>query len=113
MSLEGIQQHSNQQYGNNNLKKVSIPKELKIPGTVSEVQKGGLIALVATGLAEIKKDLEKKLDNAKKKISSEVLSMLGIEGAESGEEPGGLETVKRGLREVWKNLQMKLNNDDR
>lgn len=113
MSVEGVQQFNNQAYSHKTTKQnVNIPKEVNMPGVVKDVSIGGLATVVASGLKEIKQNLEKKLTRTKKKISSGLLSMLGVEGNEGEEEQGGLDTVKKGLKEIFKNMQRKLNMDD-
>lgn len=113
MPLEGINQFNAQAYTTKNTKQtVTIPKEVEMEGKVRDVSTGGLTNYVAAGLAEIKRNLEKKLRRATRKVSEGMLSLLGIEGDEESELPGGMETVKRGLKEIFKNLQRKLQSDD-
>lgn len=113
MPIEGMQHYSNQAYGNKQVKQnVTVPKEIEMPGIAKDVSMGGLSTVVAAGLAEIKRNLEKKLTRAQKKLSQGLLSALGIEGDEGEESAGGMETIKKGIKEIFMNLQRKLNGDD-
>lgn len=109
MSIEGIRQGQNQ-YTNKTAKKTNttIPKALGVKGKITDVKPGGLSSIVAAGLEEIKKFNKK--NKLKKAVSQKLLSILGIDNQEQKEEePGGLKTVAKGLREVLKNLKEKTN----
>lgn len=109
MSIEGINQ-AQSQYANKTTKKTNttIPKALGVKGKITDIKPGGLSSIVAAGLEEIKKFNKK--NKLKKAISGKLLSVLGIENQEQQEEePGGLKTVAKGLREVLKNLREKTN----
>lgn len=111
MGIEGISVQANQnsnQTNKSDKKSISVPKEVQMKGQASSVKPGGLGAIVQAGMQEIKKNLQKKLKESKRKISKGLMSLMGVgENAEQTEEPGGLKAVAKGIKEIIKNLQEK------